>query len=461
MQENIEILKEMVINARWDSARTLADTLYQAGESSEDFWILNASIYEYEGREKEYYACICLGLHQWPLHYELYYMLGNYYFNKNINQAYLCFENALFYCKNEEDVSLIQKSLKEVRNMKGFSVRNFSVVLLSYNIKDIMIDCVESIRRNNLKETYEIVVVDNASSDGITEWLRMQNDIVLKCNKENAGFALGCNQGIEMANEQNDILLLNNDTIVLPNSLFWLRMGLYERESVGAVGPLTNFAPNGQELIQRFETKEAYIENAKQINVPIPNSYENKMWLVGFAMFISRVALNDIGMLDTRYEWGNSEDTDYGLMLGMAGYENLLCYNSFIYHYGSLNMAKDKKKYMDYLNKNTKILVEKWKFEVPYYTKIRSEYIDSLRANVTDNKNISILEIGCGCGATLARIKHLYPKARVYGIEKNPVLAKFAKVMGIIIIEDVSELGGKQSFDYIFKAEDAKYLENT
>lgn len=71
-----------------------------------------------------------------------------------------------------------------------------AIVIVSYNHKQMMIECIESIRRNNASDTYKLIVVDNASEDGVVEWLDKQNDILLIANKENKGFPYACNQGI-------------------------------------------------------------------------------------------------------------------------------------------------------------------------------------------------------------------------------------------------------------------------
>ncbi|EKC64068.1 glycosyl transferase family 2 [human gut metagenome] len=96
-------------------------------------------------------------------------------------------------------------------------------------------------------------MVDNASTDGTLEWLQEQKDMTLVSNQENKGFPAGCNQGIKAAEPENDILLLNNDTIVLPNSIFWLRMGLYEEERIGTTGSMSNSVINGQRIEKDYE----------------------------------------------------------------------------------------------------------------------------------------------------------------------------------------------------------------
>ena len=77
--------------------------------------------------------------------YELYFALGEFYLHKNINQAYLCYENALFYCENDNDREYIENVITNVKE-NGVSVNPFSVVIVSYNSADIMKKCINSIR---------------------------------------------------------------------------------------------------------------------------------------------------------------------------------------------------------------------------------------------------------------------------------------------------------------------------
>lgn len=447
----VEKLQELISTGNYVEARELANCMYESGEQSETFWILNATLYQIEGQREAEYACITRGLQKNISSYELYYMLGNYYKVVNPNQAYLCMEQAEYYCSQEEDLQLIRAEKNEIYRSEECQVRPVSIVILSYNIKEIMMECIESIRKTCPKGSYEIVVVDNASTDGISAWLKEQGDIVLQCNDENQGFAGGCNQGIELAAEGNDIMLLNNDTIVPANAIFWLRMALYERETVGAVGPLTNYAGNDQQIVNSFETKEEYLKFAEQICLPALNPYEHKVWLVGFAMLVKRAAVDRVGGLDTRFTWGNYEDNDYGLTLTNAGYELLLCYNSFIYHYGSLNMAKDKQKYFDYLQKNKEKLNEKWGFDSTKYHGVEQELLEEITEDA--KQPLQILQAGCGWGATLARIKYQYPNAQVYGIEETEQVAKFGHYLADITVGDIKEMQfpyQEQSFDYIF-----------
>lgn len=434
----LDILKKRIDREEWEEARRLADELKAGGEHSDLFSILNAAIYQYEQDEENAFQCIRTGLTYNPSNYELYFMLGNYYLGRNIEQSYLCYQQALFYCREKEDRMVIEKSLRALEEIEELEVHPVSIVILSHNIQDIMIGCIESIRRNCPEGSYEMVVVDNASTDGITEWLKKQSDISLICNERNQSFAYGCNQGIKRASPDNDILLLNNDTIVPPNALFWLRMGLYERKTVGAVGPVTNCAGNHQQLNVEYQSVEEYLKLAGQINVPMKNAYENKVFLIGFAMLIRRKVIDEIGLLDTSFAYGGFEDNDYGMRVTKAGYELLLCMNSFIYHYGSLNMSKDMSKYQHYMEKNHQKLKDKWGFSVMSYSDIQTELIQKIQES--PDAGFAVLEVGCGYGVTLSRIRAKYPNAQVYGIESSEKVAGFGRYMGNIISGNIEQM---------------------
>ena len=281
--------------------------------------------------------------------------------------------------------------------------------------------CIESIRRNNPKSAYEIVVVDNASTVGVQEWLREQEDIVLICNEENVGFPAGCNRGIEASRAGNDILLLNNDTIMLPNSLFWLRMGLYEEEKVGAAGSMSNHAVNDQMVEKKFSSREEVIEYAISHNIPERNALEKKIWLMGFALLLKRRALDEIGLLDTLYSPGCFEDNDICVRLRYAGWNVFLCHNSFIYHYGS-GIGQNKGIWNESLRINKEKFEQKWGFDVQYFTNARTDLISMI--NKDRGEAVRVLEIGCGGGSTLAKIQYLFPNAEVKGIELAGNVAK-------------------------------------
>lgn len=295
-----------------------------------------------------------------PYNYKLYDILGDCYMQDGKgHQAYIAYSQALFYCDNETEIQSLKKKKEDLKN-SGVIVPKTAIVLLSWNLKDFTAQSVNSIRQTTDPEEREIIVVDNGSEDESVAWLKEQSDIRVWLNSDNHGFPKGCNEGIALASEDADIFLLNNDTVLPPNALFWLRIGLYENEEVGATGSMSNYVSNDQMIEEQFQTPEEVLEYALRTNVLQENPYTEKKYLVGFALLLKRTALDQVGLLDERFTPGNAEDVDICLRLRIAGYKNLLCKNSVILHFGSQSFQKLGKEFQEVMLKNIDKLNEKY-----------------------------------------------------------------------------------------------------
>ncbi|MCR4902327.1 MAG: glycosyltransferase [Butyrivibrio sp.] len=382
--------------------------------------VVKASAFEEAGNLSDELEAIADGLQTDPENYELFYMLGAYHLQmSNINKAYLCFERALFYmvkkyyetpnAEIEEDIKMTNKHLKELQIVPTMKVRRVSIVIVSYNDIDYMKQCLGAIRGSELEDNYQIVVVDNASTDGVLKYLQEQDDIVLIENPKNLGYPEGCNIGVRNCNPENDVLLLNNDAILTPNALFWLRMGLYDNRDVGATGAMSSNATlqtidvyttkeNGttvnlsakviadsvaiktcqldrqEKIALAFKPEgadisyEAFVNRVQVLRPDLYHEYEDRQRLTGFALLIKRQALMDIMMegdlLDTRFSPGYFEDDDLGIRLAMAGYRQFLCHNSYVYHYGGKGF-EDK---ADAMEASRKKFENKWGFDIWAYS---------------------------------------------------------------------------------------------
>lgn len=352
---------------------------------------------------KDALKLINIGLKSSPFESILYHYMSLTYENlKEYDLAYLSLENALQYSTDTNRNNLLYK-LKDLKEKSN--VNNFSIIILTHNNLAYTKECIDSIKRNNkLINNYEIIVVDNNSTDDTQAWLKAQKDIKCIFNSKNEGFPKGCNIGINNAYNKNDIFLLNNDTLVTPNSIFTLRMSLYSNENISSVSPSSNYAPY-QNIDKVFETKDEYLSYSKEINIYDKSLHEYRLKLIGFALLIKREALNKTGLLDELFSPGNYEDDDYGLRLISNSYYNLYC--------------KDSK--------------------------------------------INILDIGCACGGTLLKIKSKYPNANLYGVDKNESFKDIAENFADIKILDVEtdDLNYEEGyFDYIILADLLQYIDN-
>lgn len=363
------------------------------------------------------------GLELDEANFDLLYNIAYLYQSNSQNElAIEYYEKALQNTKNENDVEEICMILKQlgIKESKEEILRcvipNTSIVILTYNNLEYNKLCLESIRKYAERGTYEIIVVDNHSTDGTVEWLKTQKNLKLILNDENLGFPKGCNQGIEAAKKDNDILLLNNDVVVTPNWLKNLKKCLYSSYDIGAAGSVTNSCSNYQTIPASYTNLDEMFSFAASNNTSNESLWEERLRLVGFCMLIKNEIVKKVGILDEIFTPGNFEDDDYSFRIREAGYRLMLCKDSFIHHFGSASFGKVSKEYSELLTNNRRKFAEKWGFDPYHIMEIKKEITELInRANKKDN--INILHIGCAGGGTLLDIKNTIPSAKLYGIE--------------------------------------------
>jgi len=207
-----------------------------------------------------------------------------------------------------------------------------SIVILTYNSIFELPRCLSSIK-DYTHTPYEVIIVDNASTDGTREYLQHTSlDAQVILNDENEGFSKGCNRGIKAAKGEY-VLLLNPDTVVTKN---WLkRMLAHFKDDVGAVGPISNYVGGYQRFDHHYTKKnlgeidsDTFARTIYRQNKG--KSLETKL-LIGFCLLVRRDVIDHIGMLDSDFFFGN-EDLEYSFRLRLNGYKLIIATDVFIYH---------------------------------------------------------------------------------------------------------------------------------
>ena len=288
-----------------------------------------------------------------------------------------------------------------------------SIIILTYNNLKYTKNCIDSIKKYTKDNTYEIIIIDNNSIDGTRDWLKKQKNIKIILNDDNKGFPIGCNQGIEIADKENDILLLNNDTIVTKNWLENLKICLYSDNKIGAVGSVCNQNENMQGVDFTYDNLETMQKLAEINNKLDSNKWEEKVFLIGFCLLIKREVIEKIKKLDVNYTPGYIEDNDLSLRIISLGYKLILCHDSFIHHYLGTSFRKDLDKFYPILNKNRQYFKRKWKFNTFCFDEIKNYSLPLI-----ENPK-KILEVNCGIGITLLNLKYKYKNLVIEGVQED------------------------------------------
>ncbi len=229
----------------------------------------------------------------------------------------------------------------------------FSVVIVSWNTKDFLRRCVSSIYQYPPSAEFEVIVVDNASSDGSVQMLHdLFPEVNVICNSENLGFSQATNQGIHNCLGTH-ILLLNPDTELRPNALNALERVLRENSSIGAAGArLLNADGSIQPSCFRAPTLFREIWRLFHLDNIYPlSTYQLETWdkqkprevevLNGACLMLKREALDEAGYLDETY-FMYSEEVDLCYRLRQTGWKLFWVPEAEVVHYGGQSTRQNQ-----------------------------------------------------------------------------------------------------------------------
>ncbi|MFN8591507.1 MAG: glycosyltransferase family 2 protein [Thermomicrobiales bacterium] len=239
-----------------------------------------------------------------------------------------------------------------------------SVVVLTHDNLAFSRLCLASVLENTEYPNYELIVVDNASTDGTVEELQRLAATVPTLrpifNDHNTGFGGGNNQGMRSATG-DIIVLLNNDTIVPRGWLTRLARHLQD-PLIGLIGPATNRTCNEAQLNPQYQTYAEYQDIARQFALEHEREVRPIRMLAMFCTALRRDTLDRIGLLDERYEVGMFEDEDYALRVKEAGLEVAWTPEVYVHHayHASIGKLLPSGEYMRLVHLNQGRFEEKW-----------------------------------------------------------------------------------------------------
>jgi GT2 family glycosyltransferase/glycosyltransferase involved in cell wall biosynthesis len=259
-----------------------------------------------------------------------------------------------------------------------------SLIIVSYNNLDFTKLCIESIIAKTHYPNLEIIIVDNNSTDGTREYfeeLSAHSNVKIVLNDRNEGFAKANNKGILAASGEY-IVFLNNDTMVTRGWLTRLLRHL-EDERIGMVGPVTNFCGNEARIDVSYTTVEELEEfSEKYLREHMePECFDIKV-LAMYCLAMRKREIDEIGLLDERFQIGMFEDDDYAHRIRLKGHRVVCAEDVFIHHFGETSFSKLKKsgEYMKIFEENKKRYEEKWgiKWEPHKYREVKEQGEDGM-----------------------------------------------------------------------------------
>lgn len=225
---------------------------------------------------------------------------------------------------------------------------DLSVCIVSYNCRDLLANCLRSVYAHHGVSSFEVIVVDNASSDGTVEMLASEfPDVRLIASEENLGFARAMNLGMAQASGEV-LVMLNPDTEVRPGALSHLVGFLRERPEAGAAGPRIE-GPDGRLQYTCHVFPSVWLTLVAQLGLHrllratrTFGAYDMSWWdhaqprrvdwLSGACLATRREVWEQVGPLDEGY-FIYSEDVDWCWRLSQAGWERWYLPGATVVHH--------------------------------------------------------------------------------------------------------------------------------
>lgn len=229
---------------------------------------------------------------------------------------------------------------------------DLSIIIVNWNAKKFLADCLRSVYENTKDIIFEIIVVDNASNDGSAEMVQKEfPHVILIENKENLGFNAANNRGIKISKGRH-ILILNPDTIVLGGALNQMMKFMDDNKDTGALGcKILNSDKTVHFYFRKVPTlKKEIIKllfpklvSLKEKRVD-PQDYETIHQveiLSGCCMMIRKDVFNKIGLLDERF-FMYEDDVDLCYQIKKNNWKIYYIPSAEVVHYGkqSTNQCK-------------------------------------------------------------------------------------------------------------------------
>ncbi len=231
-------------------------------------------------------------------------------------------------------------------------VSQLSIIIVSWNVRELLRACLAALPCES-----EIIVVDNASSDGSAAMVAAEfPQVRLLANRQNRGFTGGNNDGLRLATRPF-VFFLNPDTVVQDGALLHMLDYLATHEDVGVVGPQLRYGDGTlQSSRRRFPTfATALFEStplawhwpalrnpwARRYHLAdvSPDKIQEVDWLVGAALLTRRAVLDQVGGFDEGY-FMYSEELDWQRRVKQAGWRVVYLPEAVITHYEGQSSAQ-------------------------------------------------------------------------------------------------------------------------
>jgi len=234
-----------------------------------------------------------------------------------------------------------QATIDQIEFPKSGEAVEVSIIIPVFNKVQYTVNCLKSIS-DNTTGSFEVVIVDDASTDETANQLKNIPNLTIVRNKENQGFVESCNNGARHGKGKY-LLFLNNDTVVTEN---WLPplLDLIKKEDVGGVGAKLVYPDGTLQEAGGIIWNDASGWNYGRGDHPEKSQYNyvrDVDYCSGAALLVKRDLFEKVGKFDCQFKPGYYEDTDLCFSIRELGYRILYQPLSVVVHFEGISSGTD------------------------------------------------------------------------------------------------------------------------
>lgn len=338
-----------------------------------------------------------------------------------------------------------------------------SILIIGYNnLQKHTKYCVESILKYTADIDYELVLLDNGSSDGTLEYFKSvphnKKKIIRVTNNKGGNF------GVYLATQYltgRYAVMIANDVYVTKNWLSNIIKCAESDERIGFVATASDYISNLQAVNLTFSSLEEMQLKAERYNISDPRKWEERLRLMPAIAFYKRECLDIIGSLDYAFQHDFSDD-DISIRIRRAGYKLMFCGDVFVHHEGPTATSSTPREKFELLKTGKDIFRQKY-FGIDAWDDANN--FELLMLNLINPEELrgkskpSVLGIDVKCGTPILQLKNKLRLADIFDTElsafvQDPKYWLDLKTIceGKVIVDRIEfllEHFSSESFDYI------------
>lgn len=459
MKNNIESL----INAgQLEDAKVLLAEFSGMGGMDWEIYSMNGVIAILENRLKEAETILLEGIELYDECFDLLYNLAYaFQMGNKTDLAISYYGKALEVASDLEIKDQIRKTIHQLAENIEECRPLVSIVLLAYNHLDYTKLAVESIYKYTSHINFELITVNNGSSDGTREYFdSLPNKKKIHLD-ENVGPVNGFNIGMKAA-EGKYTASVCNDFIFTTRWMDNLLTCIESDDKIGFVSPGGSNISNHQMIQGNYSNLEEMQQFAEQYNQSDPSKWEERVRLLPCVLMVRTKLLKEIGYFDPEFYFGEFADDDLSFRIRRAGYKLIFAKDTFTYHFGSITTEVDHRK-NNSLGVSRKIFFEKHGIDAWDDASFDLNLISALDiTNANKQETSNILGINSRCGGTPLQLKNKLNENGVRTVnvdnftENNKYLLDLRTVSERIAcgkVTDIKHLFADGKYDYIIYGE--------